>query len=169
MSDNPPQPPKPKFVAAFNFRIEQTGAMIDLAGGIGGQYYHETNKNQIWSVYMSPYNETLFIKSEANQQWLVANGTCINFATYAKLLTHDQGHGQRVTTGNPSWSDENAQWVIRGGDIRNLNNDTTVSIWSVKYPECVLDLEGGKGPESPILTYKHHGGPNQIFKLWKRW
>ncbi|EYB33364.1 hypothetical protein SNK04_004051 [Fusarium graminearum] len=157
MSDNPPQPPKPKFVAAFNFRIEQTGAMIDLAGGIGpvisyGQYYHETNKNQIWSVYMSPYNETLFIKSEANQQWLVANG-----------------HGQRVTTGNPAWSDENAQWVVRGGDIRNLNNDTTVSIWSVKYPDCVLDLEGGKGPESPILTYKHHGGPNQIFKLWKRW
>ncbi|QPC77975.1 hypothetical protein NXS19_004393 [Fusarium pseudograminearum] len=157
MSDNPPQPPKPKFIAAFNFRIEQTGAMIDLAGGIGpvisyGQYYHETNKNQIWSVYMSPYNETLFIKSEANQQWLVANG-----------------HGQRVTTGNPSWSDENAQWVIRGGDIRNLTNDTTISIWSVKYPECVLDLEGGKGPGSPILTYKHHSGPNQIFKLWKRW
>lgn len=40
---------------------------------------------------MSPYNETLFIKSEANQQWLVANGTCTNFATYAKLLTDDKG------------------------------------------------------------------------------
>ncbi|KAF4437658.1 hypothetical protein F53441_12993 [Fusarium austroafricanum] len=148
--------PKPQFIAAFNFRIEQTGAMIDLAGGVGpvisyGQYYHETNKNQIWSVYSVPGKDTVLIKSEANQQWLTAHG-----------------HGQRVTVGNPAWSDESAQWIIWGGDVRNMSNDTTVSIWSKRYADCVLDLQGGGGPGSPILTYKHHSGPNQIFKLWKR-
>ncbi|CVK84480.1 uncharacterized protein FPRO_02060 [Fusarium proliferatum ET1] len=149
--------PQPQFIAAFNFRIQMTGAMIDLAGGIGpvisfGPHQHETNRNQIWSVFSVPGKNTILIKSEANQQWLVATGYC-----------------QPTSTGNLHWSDESAQWIIQGGNIHNLDNNTTVSIWNKHYTDCVLDLEGGNGPGSPILAYKYHGGSNQIFKLWKRW
>ncbi|PNP61281.1 hypothetical protein FNYG_13967 [Fusarium nygamai] len=131
--------------------------MIDLVGGVGpvisyGPRDLEHNRNQIWSVWALPGEDTVWIKSEANDQWLTANGP-----------------GQRVTVGKPEWSDESGQWIVRGGDIRNLHYDTTVTIWNKRYADGVLDLEGGNGPGSPILSYKHHGGPNQTFRLWKRW
>ncbi|KAF5580451.1 hard-surface inducible [Fusarium pseudoanthophilum] len=130
--------------------------MIDLARGVGpvisyGPHDHENNRNQIWSVWALPGEDTVWIKSEANDQWLTANES-----------------GQRVIVGKPEWSYESAQWIVQSGDIRNLHRDTTVTIWNKRYADRVLDLEFGNGPGSPILSYKHHDGPNQIFRLWKR-
>ncbi|KAG8677693.1 hypothetical protein FPOAC2_03880 [Fusarium poae] len=157
MSGKEPSAPMPQFIAAFNFQGHLTGVMMDLAHGVGpviahDSYLHDSNKNKIWSIFSVPNKETFLIRSEANQQWLVADG-----------------HGQRVRTDNPSWFDESAQWVIRGVDIHRLTDSTTISIMSVKYPDCALDVEGGNDLGSHILTYKYHGGHNQTFRLLKRW
>ncbi|VTT72386.1 unnamed protein product, partial [Fusarium fujikuroi] len=130
-------------------------------------YQHKKNINQIWSVFSIP-GKNILIKSEANQQWLVATGTSTKSTGCQKLIHQNPGYCQPTSTGNPHWSDESAQWIIQGGNIHNLNNKTDVSIWNKQYADCVLDVEGGNGPGSPILAYKYHGGPNQIFRLWKR-
>ncbi|KAF4414890.1 hypothetical protein FACUT_13870 [Fusarium acutatum] len=159
MSEHSSRPPQPKFIGAFNFIVEATGTLMDLAGG-GGQeppviaYMMQddgNHRNQIWSVYSVPDKDTVIIKSEADLTWL-----CFS------------GRDYPVRTDHVHWTDERAQWRLQGGDIDNLDNGAPVSVCSVRRPDSVLDLEGGI-PTGRILTYNFHGSPNQLFKLRRKW
>ncbi|CVK87918.1 uncharacterized protein FMAN_05279 [Fusarium mangiferae] len=159
MSEPSSRPQQPKFIGAFNFIVEATGTLIDLAGG-GGQeppviaYMMQddgNHRNQIWSVYSVPDKHTVVIKSEADGR-----------------LTIIVGRDSPVRTEHVHWSDERAQWRFQGSDIDNLDNGEPVSVCSASRPDSVLDLEGGI-PTGRILTYNYHGSPNQLFKLQRKW
>ncbi|RBR09527.1 hypothetical protein FVER53590_00075 [Fusarium verticillioides] len=119
--------PEPQFIAAFNFRVQKTGDIIDLASSIEpvisyGPNHHETNMNQIWSVFSVSEKSTVLVKSEANQQWLVATG-----------------NGQPTSTGNPHWSEESAQWITQGGDSLFMISTFLGTTFDVSNPSPLLE------------------------------
>ncbi|KAF5559122.1 hypothetical protein FPHYL_7160 [Fusarium phyllophilum] len=159
MSEHSSRSPEPEYIGAFNFIVEETGTLMDLAGG-GGQeppviaYDAQddgNHRNQIWSVFAVPGKDTVLIKSEADGAWLY-------FA----------GRDSPVRTERVHWTDERAQWRFQGGDVDSLDNGASVSVSSASRTNSVLDLEGGN-PTGRILTYNYHGSPNQLFKLRKKW
>ncbi|KAH6886909.1 hypothetical protein B0T10DRAFT_575282 [Thelonectria olida] len=152
---------EPQYIFKCNIRTELNGKFVDLAGGGGMEPpviafdtgNPATNPNQIWLILGVPNKSAVLIQSLANGEYLVA-----------------RGNGQRLRAQQVDWRDESAHWYIEGGDVHSGEWDweTKVKIRSSKYPDCVFDQEGGFGQGAPMLIWTDHGGPNQIFKLWKR-